>query len=231
MLRRSRSRLTYANIMATIAVFIALGGVSYAAVTLPKNSVGRAQIKRNAVTGLKVNGSSLAGSDIRNSSLTGSDVKDGSLTAKDFNGSVQGAKGPSGAQGPKGDSGADGAPGPSDAYVSHVAGGVDSSTTDADVTSVNVPAGNYVVTAKLYAVRPVGTSDLLCSLMNGTDQLDFTHAGNNMDTNEPYVKLPLEGFATVSSPATLRLSCTGNGTVTRMYGITLVALKVGTLHS
>lgn len=49
-MRRILNSLTYANVMSTIAVFIALGGVSYAAVKLPKNSVGSAQIKKNAVT-------------------------------------------------------------------------------------------------------------------------------------------------------------------------------------
>src|SRR3954453_2521317 len=34
-----RSKLTYANVMATVAVFIAMGGASYAAFHLPKNSV------------------------------------------------------------------------------------------------------------------------------------------------------------------------------------------------
>src|SRR3954465_14056474 len=40
--------------MATIAVFIALGGASYAAITLPKNSVGSKQLKKKAVTPKKV---------------------------------------------------------------------------------------------------------------------------------------------------------------------------------
>src|SRR3954447_8208291 len=44
-----RPRLTYANIMATIAVFIALGGSSYAALKLPRNSVGSTQIRSGAV--------------------------------------------------------------------------------------------------------------------------------------------------------------------------------------
>ncbi len=76
MLRRIRSRLTYANVMSTVGVFIALGGVSYAAVKLPRNSVGGAQIKKNAVTGSKVRNSSLTGADVKNSSLTGSDLKE-----------------------------------------------------------------------------------------------------------------------------------------------------------
>ncbi len=131
MLRRIRSRLTYANVMSTVGVFIALGGVSYAAVKLPRNSVGGAQIKKNAVTGSKVRNSSLTGSDVRNSSLTGSDVrnnslrstdvrnssltgrdvKDGSLTAKDFSGPVQGTAGPKGEPGAAGPAGPAGAAG------------------------------------------------------------------------------------------------------------------------
>jgi len=47
---RVRERLSYANVMATIAVFIALGGGAYA-LSLPKNSVGPRQLKTNAVTG------------------------------------------------------------------------------------------------------------------------------------------------------------------------------------
>jgi hypothetical protein len=47
---KSRSpRLTYANVVATIALFAALGGVSYAATTLPKNSVGADQIQAKAI--------------------------------------------------------------------------------------------------------------------------------------------------------------------------------------
>jgi hypothetical protein len=53
-MRRIRSHISYANVMATVAVFIALGGASYAALKLPKNSVGTKQLKKNAVNGAKV---------------------------------------------------------------------------------------------------------------------------------------------------------------------------------
>jgi hypothetical protein len=59
-----RARLSYANVMATIAVFIALGGASYAAIKLPKNSVGTRQLKKNAVNGAKVADHSLRAVDI-----------------------------------------------------------------------------------------------------------------------------------------------------------------------
>ena len=66
---RLRLRLTYANVMATIAVFIALGGASYAALKLPKNSVGAKQIKKEAVTAAKVKKGTLTGTQINASTL------------------------------------------------------------------------------------------------------------------------------------------------------------------
>jgi hypothetical protein len=64
-----RLRLTYANVMATIAVFIALGGASYAAINLPKNSVGSKQIKKNAITTAKIKNGAVSGAKIKASSL------------------------------------------------------------------------------------------------------------------------------------------------------------------
>lgn len=54
MAERLRSWLTYANVMATIAVFLALGGGAYA-ITLKRNSVGSKQIKPDAVKGVDAN--------------------------------------------------------------------------------------------------------------------------------------------------------------------------------
>ncbi|HWJ42427.1 MAG TPA: hypothetical protein VNR67_03245 [Solirubrobacterales bacterium] len=52
-MRISRPRLNYANVIATIALFVALGGAAVAA-GLPRNSVGANQIKRGAVTAAKL---------------------------------------------------------------------------------------------------------------------------------------------------------------------------------
>jgi hypothetical protein len=49
-MRRFLPRLTFANVIASLALFIALGGAAVAA-GLPKNSVGPNQIKKGAVTG------------------------------------------------------------------------------------------------------------------------------------------------------------------------------------
>ena len=48
-MKRFLPRLTYANVIASLALFIALGGAAVAA-GLPKNSVGPNQIKKGAVT-------------------------------------------------------------------------------------------------------------------------------------------------------------------------------------
>lgn len=56
-----RPRLTYANVMSTIAVFIALGGTSYA---VARNSIGTAQLKNNAVTSAKIKNRTVATRDL-----------------------------------------------------------------------------------------------------------------------------------------------------------------------
>jgi hypothetical protein len=60
-----RKKLTYANVMSTLAVVLALtGGAAYAANQLGKNTVGTKQLKKNSVTGAKVKKGTLTGSDI-----------------------------------------------------------------------------------------------------------------------------------------------------------------------
>jgi hypothetical protein len=53
MIAAVRQRVTYSNVIATMALFIALGGVAVAA-GLPRNSVGPKQLKRGAVTTAKI---------------------------------------------------------------------------------------------------------------------------------------------------------------------------------
>jgi hypothetical protein len=73
-----RQRLTYANVMSTIAVFLAVGlGGAWAADKLKKNSVSSKQVKNE----------SIASKDLKNGkAVTGADVKDESLAATDIQG-------------------------------------------------------------------------------------------------------------------------------------------------
>jgi hypothetical protein len=85
MASRIRARLTYANLMATVAVFIALGGGAYAAVAIPANSVGSKQLKNNSVTVKKLKNGAITKTKIAPNSIDGSKVIDGSLTGADIN--------------------------------------------------------------------------------------------------------------------------------------------------
>jgi hypothetical protein len=77
-----RERLTYANVMATVAVFVALGGASYASLRLPKNSVGAQQLAKNSVTKLKVRKNSITGTKIARGAITAAKVRPNSLTGR-----------------------------------------------------------------------------------------------------------------------------------------------------
>jgi hypothetical protein len=74
MTRKLKGKLTYANLMASIAVFIALGGSAYAALRVPPNSVGTRQLKAASVTTGKVANGAITAAKVAEGSLTGSDI-------------------------------------------------------------------------------------------------------------------------------------------------------------
>jgi len=79
-MKRLRSGLTYSNVIATLALFIALGGASaFAATQLAKNSVGTKQLKNNAVTGAKIKNGAVNGAKVQSGSLTGSQINASTL--------------------------------------------------------------------------------------------------------------------------------------------------------
>jgi hypothetical protein len=79
-----RGRLTYANVMASLAVFLVLGGAT-AWAALGKNTVGTKQLKNNAVTAKKIKKNAVTGKKIKKNAVTGAKVKNGSLTGSDIN--------------------------------------------------------------------------------------------------------------------------------------------------
>jgi hypothetical protein len=86
MLAQLRSSLTYANVMATVAMFVALGGTSYAVATgsidsreLKNETVRSKDIRNNQVSTRDLRNNSARGGDIRNDTLTGTDVLESSL--------------------------------------------------------------------------------------------------------------------------------------------------------
>jgi hypothetical protein len=103
--RIARRRPSPAMVVACLSLTIALSGVGYAAVTLPRNSVGTAQLKANAVSSAKVKDRSLKAIDFGSGQLPA-----GAPGPAGPAGSA-GPPGPAGAQGPKGDRGERGAAG------------------------------------------------------------------------------------------------------------------------
>ena len=86
-MRKLHERLTFANVISVIALFVALGGTGLAASQLGKNSVGTKQLKNNAVSAAK--------------------IKNGAVTQAKISSAAQAAlKGATGLQGPKGEAGA-----------------------------------------------------------------------------------------------------------------------------
>lgn len=69
-----------ALVVACIALVMALGGTSYAAFTLPKNSVGAKQLKKNAVTTRKIKNGAVTNSKIKNGAVTASKINTTGLT-------------------------------------------------------------------------------------------------------------------------------------------------------
>jgi hypothetical protein len=152
-----------AMVVALIALAVALGGTSYAAVSLPANSVGTLQLKKGAVTNTKV----------KAHSLTGVVFKAGTL--------LQGAAGPVGPTGAAGAAGAVGPAGPAgvlDTAKLSVVNGASHNVAGGAVGQFDVscPAGSHVISGgynsgyRWYAEYngPISTTTWRVGLINPT---------------------------------------------------------------
>jgi hypothetical protein len=93
-MRGIKERLTYANVTATLALFVALGGSSYAAVSLPRNSVGSQELKNNSVGAAEIKRKAVRSSEISDRSIR---LRDISTSARN---ALHGQTGPAGPPGP-----------------------------------------------------------------------------------------------------------------------------------
>lgn len=216
--------LTYANVMATIAVFVSLGGTSYAALV---------------VTGANIKDGSLTGTDVRNSSLTGTDLRNGSIGLLDIADTAEaalrgrvgdagppGAAGSTGAAGAKGDTGpigprgiqgetgsqgapgTPGAPGTSDTLTAtgpEYTPGLD--TTGFNTVQLVVPAGRWLITgrASIRVQSAYSRSSATCDIRGNGAEGHQTFTGDLTAGESETVTDTLA--ATFTGPVTVSYRC------------------------
>ncbi len=150
-MEKLRGRLTYANVISTIALFFVLaGGTAFAAneALLGTDSVGTKQLKKEAVTPAKLSTASKA-------ALTG----------------PQGATGAAGPQGPKGDRGESGPIGPQGQQGLPGTAGSEPFKIDASSGEVNPPSGPIPLNGNITWTTDAGEAGLLIGALRVTGAL------------------------------------------------------------
>jgi hypothetical protein len=80
MLRAVLRRLTYANVIATLALFLALGGGAVWAANKQAAKVGTGKLKPNAVTAGKIKANAVTTSKIRENAVTAVKIREGAVS-------------------------------------------------------------------------------------------------------------------------------------------------------
>jgi hypothetical protein len=173
---RLARHLTFANVVACLALFVALGGASYAALKLPKESVGTEALAKGAVTPAKLSGGAKKG-------IAGPRGPQGPAGEQGKTGpqGPAGAQGSPGAQGPPGVPGQQGEPGPSAVWSLSREEGRSVTIYIHRVATLEVPAGAYSIQAHLTAESEVAQLyDVPCYLQAGSDRdLESAFLDNN----------------------------------------------------
>jgi hypothetical protein len=196
MFRKLRPHLTYANVAATIALVLAVGGGTAWAASkvrtrdIAYHAVTASKVNFNAITASKVKNGSLSGKELRDSSVATEDVRNGTLRTEDFGAGQL----PKGDKGDKGDPAtalhgtvtAAGVPSNGSGVASVVPGaeGEYAVTFDRDVSRCAVVAmvatagadADGTVTGKHAAGAPQRVDFRTRDLLGATDQKPFSFA-------------------------------------------------------
>jgi hypothetical protein len=207
-----RRHLSYANVVASLALFLALGGAAFAATQLPRNSVGTGQLKPEAVTSGKI------AKKTRNQLMgsRGPQGPQGKTGPKGTTG-AKGATGAKGDTGARGLTGADGA-GPAFEVFREAAKAIGTSATP--ILTQNLPAGSYVISADVALETPTAETEVLCTLSGGGEAFAGVLPGNHALT------IPLSVTQTFTSAGTTTLSCLETSGTAEVIYANLVATQV-----
>ncbi|MBA2294317.1 MAG: hypothetical protein H0W16_04210 [Actinobacteria bacterium] len=191
--RLIRHRPSPAMVVACLALLVALGGTSVAAVqALAPNSVGTAQLRANAVTAAKIKNRNVTGAKLALNAVTGATVRNRSLSAADFIASSLpvGPQGPAGAAGPAGPAGPAGTIGPisvRQASVTVPGGVAQNSAYDTETVSVNCNANEKAISAGTGWSDDALDRELwtqrLTPVLTGTNVTGFRATGGNDSGN------------------------------------------------
>lgn len=230
--KRLGPRLSYANVMATLAVFLGLGGGAYAAVSLPARSVDTQHIKRQAVTRSKLADRAVDTHQLARRAVTLKRLSRGVRARL----TRAGRPGPQGPPGPAGALGSAGAAGPSARRINFRADATasPSPTTVLDVEGFEIAAacvldgGNVRLDLTLTSSEDAIAQDMF-SVDQGTDPGDpntqsFGSTGN--------IQIPLVagvGFATGPPPVTAPDYLRAIATVIVSSGSRTITLNVASI--
>lgn len=253
-MKQIRKRLTYSNVMSSIAVFLVVGGAT-AFAALGKNTVGTKQLKKNAVTAAKLKKSAVTNAKIAANAVDGAKVADGSLTGSDLNLSALGtvpkatsaetAESAKTALSSKTAESAKTAESSKTAESAKVAGTAFSQESGSDilefntvandpttVASLNVPAGNYVLWGKVLANNNSGALvSVRCELIAGATTIDqgFEVVRLPAEGGADRQFLAVGGIAAMPTGGVITVNCRSSTTQGNWLNRVLTATQVGTL--
>jgi hypothetical protein len=209
---RRGARLSYANVTASLALFVALGSTAAAAVTLPRDSVDAREIAKDAVRSPEIAKDAVRSPEIKAEAVRTSEIEDDGIRLADISdgarNALQGAPGPAGPQGPAGTA---------SARFDEVESATLSTCDTIFLTSCRnlaslpaLPTGNWLVQAKLTVVgSPFGLRDR-CGLVQGLLEEEVideaTSVGFNVDIGSE--QITLSAVAVNSEFTTIAVRCT-----------------------
>ena len=215
--------------MASVAVFLALGGASYAAVSLPRDSVGTQQLREHAVTHNKLAVGSVDTRQLRDRSVEASKVALGGVKKRSLSPWIRGQLARRAAQGPPGPKGETGPQGPGAVPVrySQAASGMPNALTVLDIDGLTVSAscdqGGGTITLN-FAVRSAEAATLH-ETVTADSGPDLSNSGAADFTGNLQIDLPAGATLQTGGPA-----ATAGYTRVAVQGVYSAPAKTVDLH-